>query len=53
MIEHYSTGPVFAIENLDELIEALDILHTQAMDLGLSEKVLDVLEKAKGELYES
>ena len=53
MIEYYAgtDGPTIVIENGDELITAIDILHTQTMDnVKDNDKPLKVLETAMRQL---
>ena len=50
-IEYYNEGPCFNIESQSELVEALDILHTQVMDNCDEEpEMLAVLSEAMDKL---
>ena len=53
MIEYYSgiDGPTIVVESEDELLEAIDLIHTQVMDnIGEDSPLLRVLEKCMDEI---
>ena len=60
MIDYYigTPGPTIVIESLTDLVEALDILHTQVIDniddrspyLRILEQAIDALEDLRGEV---
>jgi hypothetical protein len=46
-IEYYGPQPTINVENVDELWEALDLLHTQVMDnISDTSPLLEILEAA-------
>ncbi len=55
MIEYYFgiNGPTIVVESRDDLLEAIDTLHTQVMDnIGEDSPLLGILEKCMDEIRE-
>lgn len=56
MIEYYigTEGPTVLVEDVKEVYEALDIIHTQVLDnFQNSKQILKILERAMDELASS